>query len=124
MLLLAVGFLDGPDPWDEFFYPEAEMWVDWVKFWDLNDIGDVPDYDYTCVANPNSSAEDLCGAASWACYEQNYANMGGFVMTIGNDVVNDILALTKKQLTSALESFLNTIHSSMMETVVISTAMP
>ena len=24
-----------------------------------------------------SSAEDLCGAASWACYEQNYANMGG-----------------------------------------------
>ena len=79
ILNVAVGgwFLDGPDPWDEFFYPEAEMWVDWVKFFDLNDIDEVPDYDYTCVANPNSSTEDLCGAASWACYEQNYANMGG-----------------------------------------------
>ena len=36
----------------------------------------ISDYDYTCVANRNSSAKDLCGAASWACYDQNYANMG------------------------------------------------
>ena len=39
------------------------------------EVTDVPDY--TCVANPNSSAKDLCGATSWACYEQKYANMGG-----------------------------------------------
>ena len=39
------------------------------------EVTDVPDY--TCVANPNSTAKDLCGATSWACYEQKNANMGG-----------------------------------------------
>ena len=76
ILNVAVGghFLDGPDPWDQWHYPEAEMWVDWVKFYDLNDIGDLPDYE--CVANPHATTDELCGATTWACYEQNYAWMG------------------------------------------------
>ena len=51
ILNVAVGghFLDGPDPWDVWYYPEAEMWVDWVKFFDIKDIdGDGGDYDYVC----------------------------------------------------------------------------
>ena len=52
------------------------MWVDWVKFFDLADIDETPDYDYTCKANPDSSIDDLCGSAQWACYDQNYAFMG------------------------------------------------
>jgi beta-glucanase (GH16 family) len=76
ILNVAVGghFLEGPDPWDEWFYPEAEMWVDWVKFYDLDDIGDLPDYE--CVANPHATTDELCGATNWACYEQSYAWMG------------------------------------------------
>ena len=76
ILNVAVGghFLDGPDPWDEWFYPEAEMWVDWVKFYDLEAIGDLPDYE--CIANPHATTDELCGATTWACYEQNYAWMG------------------------------------------------
>ena len=27
---------------------QAEMWVDWVKFWDIKDLQDQPSYDYTC----------------------------------------------------------------------------
>ena len=50
------------------------MWVDWVKFYDLNDIGDLPDYE--CIANPHATTDELCGATTWACYEQNYAWMG------------------------------------------------
>ena len=76
ILNVAVGghFLDGPDPWDQWFYPEAEMWVDWVKFYDLADIGELPDYE--CIANPHATTDELCGATNWACYEQNYAWMG------------------------------------------------
>lgn len=114
------------------------MWVDWVKFWDLNDIGDVPDYDYTCVANPNSSAEDLCGAASWACYEQNYANMGGVCDDDWKRCCQRYSCShqeTVDQCTRVFSQYDSQVKitksyefkfglSSMMETVVISTAMP
>ena len=50
------------------------MWVDWVKFYDLEDIGDLPDYE--CVAKPHATTDELCGATTWACYEQNFAWMG------------------------------------------------
>ena len=49
------------DAWDVWHYPAGEMWVDWVKVWDLKDIV-VPDY--TCKANPDRSESDLCGAAN------------------------------------------------------------
>jgi len=76
ILNVAVGgdFLDGPDWNDQFYYPDAEMHVDWVKW-----------YDYTggdnnggggsceCKANSASSDSELCANAKWACYDQNYA---------------------------------------------------
>ena len=52
------------DPWDEFYYPAAEMWVDWVKVWALEDIEVIDEYDYTCKANPDRSQEELCGSAN------------------------------------------------------------
>ena len=41
ILNVAVGgnFLEGPDPWDVWDYPEAEMWVDWVKWYTMDDLG-------------------------------------------------------------------------------------
>ena len=38
---MAVGgdFLDGPDANDLFAYPDGEMWVDWVKWYTLCDLG-------------------------------------------------------------------------------------
>ena len=59
------------------------MWVDWVKFWDLDttldldDIGDVQDGTHgTCKGNPNASNSSLCGAMDWACGpNQNYVDI-------------------------------------------------
>ena len=79
ILNVAVGgdFLAGPDPWDEWNYPDGEMWVDWVKFWTLDDLADdLPDnLDYECRANPDSSIDELCGSANWACFNQQHVEM-------------------------------------------------
>lgn len=85
---MAVGgdFLAGPDPWDEWNYPDGEMWVDWVKFWTLEDlIDDLPDdLDYKCRANPESSIDELCGSANWACFNQQHVQM-----TVCDDVYKE-----------------------------------
>ena len=86
------------------------MWVDWVKFWDLNDIGDVP-----IMIIPVSLIQTHLPKISVAPPHGHVTNKTMLtwvvsVMTIGNVVVNDILALIKKLLISALGSFLNTIH--------------
>ena len=41
ILNVAVGgnFLEGPDENDHWNYPDAEMWVDWVKWYTLDDLG-------------------------------------------------------------------------------------
>ena len=47
---VAVGgdFLDGPDANDIFNYPEAEMWVDWIKWYTNCDLG----WDTNCSPSP------------------------------------------------------------------------
>ena len=53
------------------------MWVDWVKFWDLKDIGDVQEVTHgTCKGNLNAFNSSLCGAMDWACGpNQNYVDI-------------------------------------------------
>ena len=50
ILNVAVGgdFLEGPDANDIFNYPEAEMWVDWVKWYTNCDLG----WDTNCSPSP------------------------------------------------------------------------
>ena len=66
-----------PDTGDEWNYPDRKMWVDWVKFWTLDDLtADLPDdLGYECRANPESSIEELCGSANWACFNQQHVQM-------------------------------------------------
>jgi len=72
ILNVAVGgdFLDGPDWNDEWFYPGAEMHVDWVKWYDY--VGG-ENHGCECKANAEQTDDSLCGSAEWACFEQNYA---------------------------------------------------
>ena len=53
------------------------MWVDWVKFWTLNDLtDDLPDdLDYECRANSDSTIEELCESANWTCFNQQHVHM-------------------------------------------------
>ena len=52
ILNVAVGgdFLAGPDPWDEFYYPQAEMWIDWVKMYKYEG-GEVASLQFQVIAN-------------------------------------------------------------------------
>ena len=83
ILNVAVGgdFLDGPDPWDSWNYPDAEMWFDSVKWYEYtggdNNGGNPGGDNMECKAKDSASDGDLCSNSKWACYDQNYApNMG------------------------------------------------
>ena len=76
---VAIGgdFLDGPDPWDEWYYPQAEMWFDSVKWYEYtggdNNGPPIGEDGMECKAKQEASDGDLCGNSIWACYNQNYA---------------------------------------------------
>ena len=82
---VAVGgdFLDGPGPNDIFNYPEAEMWVDWVKWytncdlgWDTNctpSVPPAPTPEPTPEPVPATQAPDQCPEKLRVCYFANWA---------------------------------------------------
>ena len=75
---VAIGgdFLDGPDPWDNWNYPDAEMWFDSVKWYEYtggdNNGPPIGEDGMECKAKDSASDGDLCGNAKWACYDQSH----------------------------------------------------
>ena len=67
-------FLAGPDPWDTWNYPDAEMWVDSVKWYEYTG-GENPGAKVECKAKSSASDGELCGNAKWACYDQRYESL-------------------------------------------------
>ena len=65
LLNVAIGgwFLDGPDEDTVWSYPEAELWVDSIKLYDLEEVTD----SITCAADEEASVADLCFAATAIC---------------------------------------------------------
>lgn len=73
ILNVAIGgdYLDDPDSSTKWNYPDAEMYVDYVRVYPLEDIST-----YQCAAKPTASVSDVCGSIGWACSSDNtYADV-------------------------------------------------
>uniref|UniRef100_H2Z6L9 GH16 domain-containing protein n=1 Tax=Ciona savignyi TaxID=51511 RepID=H2Z6L9_CIOSA len=102
ILNTAVGgdYLDNPKPNTVWNYPDAEMWVDYVRVYPLEDIavqqtpgkwvlndGGVDDTAGQCLIKDSANVYDICGSMQWACYSQNYADVSA-ECSAGNDVLS------------------------------------
>ena len=65
LLNVAIGgwFLDGPDDDTVWSYPDAELWVESIKLYDLEEVTD----SISCAADEEASDADLCYAANAIC---------------------------------------------------------
>ncbi|CAK8673064.1 unnamed protein product [Clavelina lepadiformis] len=72
ILNVAVGgdYLDNPKPSTTWNYPDAEMLVDYVKVYSLEDIST-----YQCAVKDDANVNDVCGNVDWACNSQNSADV-------------------------------------------------
>lgn len=72
ILNVAIGgdYLDNPKPETVWEYPDAEMWVDYVRVTPLEEITSSK-----CVAKDDADINALCGSANWACTSQNFADV-------------------------------------------------
>nr|XP_002125105.2 uncharacterized protein LOC100181198 isoform X2 [Ciona intestinalis] len=72
ILNVAVGgdYLDNPKPSTVWNYPDAEMWVDYVRVYPLEDIAS-----QKCMVKDGADPAAVCGNIDWACGSQNWADV-------------------------------------------------
>ncbi|XP_039256442.2 glucan endo-1,3-beta-glucosidase-like [Styela clava] len=72
ILNVAVGghYVTDPTPTTTWNYPDAEMKVDYVRAYPLEDIST-----FKCGVKPTASYGDICGNVEWACYNQLEADV-------------------------------------------------
>merc|ERR1712135_30606 len=73
ILNVAIGgdYLNGPDPDTKWNYPDAEMWVDYVRVYPLEDIST-----YQCAAKLSTSTQDICYQIKYVCgKDQTWADV-------------------------------------------------
>lgn len=68
ILNIAIGgdYVNNPSQSTNWNYPDAEMWVDYVRVYDLGYISD-----YLCAPTAASEYVDICNGVEWSCGSEN-----------------------------------------------------